>query len=72
MGAEEAAYRVRLYPPYHAHRDPMPSELRRQWELVPALVEGLGWSYATDPALEADDVMFSFARAEAAGGRALL
>ena len=32
MGAEEAAYRVGLYPAYHAHRDPMPDELRRQWE----------------------------------------
>ena len=28
MGAEQAHYRVRLYPPYHAHRDPMPPELR--------------------------------------------
>ena len=24
MGAEEATYRVALYPPYHAHREPMP------------------------------------------------
>ena len=24
MGAEQADYRVRLYPAYHAHRDPMP------------------------------------------------
>ncbi len=73
MGAEEALYRVRLYPPYHAHRDPMPDELRRQWELVPRLLEGFGWAYATHAELEADDVMFSFARAEqAAGGEAWL
>jgi DNA polymerase-1 len=73
MGAEEARYRTRLYPPYHAHRDPMPDELRRQWELVPELLEGLGWTYATHAELEADDVMFSFAQAEqAAGGQALL
>src|SRR5207248_6694762 len=38
-GAEEAAYRVALYQPYHAHRDPMPPELRRQWELAPRLLE---------------------------------
>ena len=69
MGAEEALYRVRLYPPYHAHRDPMPDELRRQWELVPQLLEALGWAYATHAELEADDVMFSFARAEQAGRR---
>ena len=73
MGAEEAVYRVRLFPGYHAHREPMPDELRRQWELAPELLEGLGWTFVTDQQLEADDVMFSFARAEqAAGGQALL
>src|ERR1700729_508381 len=35
MGAEEAEYRVRLYQPYHAHRDPMPAELRWQWKRAP-------------------------------------
>jgi DNA polymerase-1 len=73
MGAEQADYRVQLYPPYHAHRDPMPPELARQWKLAPALLESLGWVGATSDTLEADDVMFSLARAEeAAGGRALL
>src|SRR5947209_11247940 len=42
-GAEEASYRVALYAPYHAHRDPMPKELRRQWTLAPELLDGLGW-----------------------------
>jgi 5'-3' exonuclease len=73
MGAEEAAYRVSLYPPYHAHRDPMPPELRAQWEQAPALLESFGWTYATSADLEADDVMFSFAREEQQrGGSALL
>ncbi|MEA2209173.1 MAG: hypothetical protein QOF54_1650 [Solirubrobacteraceae bacterium] len=73
MGAEQADYRVQLYPPYHAHRDPMPPELARQWKLAPALLASLGWVGATSDTLEADDVMFSLARAEeAAGGRALL
>jgi DNA polymerase-1 len=75
MGAEEAAYRVRLYPGYHAQRDPMPPELATQWDTAPALLESLGWTFATDAELEADDVMFSFALAEVAGGgdsRALL
>jgi 5'-3' exonuclease len=73
MGAEEAAYRVNLYPPYHAHREPMPPELRRQWERAPALLDALGWNHTTSDTLEADDVMFSLARAEsAAGGSALL
>ncbi len=73
MGAEEAKYRVALYPGYHAHRDPMPAELRWQWERAPQLLQSLGWTYATSETLEADDVMFSYALAEqAAGGRALL
>lgn len=73
MGAEEAAYRVGLYPPYHRHREPMPPELRRQWERAPALLEALGWNHTSSDSLEADDVMFSLVRAEqAAGGSALL
>ncbi len=69
MGAQEAVYRVRLYPGYHAQRDPMPAELASQWEQAPALLESLGWTFATDAELEADDVMFSFALAETAGRR---
>jgi 5'-3' exonuclease len=73
MGAEEAAYRVALYPGYHAHRDPMPVELRAQWVQAPGLLEGLGWTVATSSYLEADDVMFSYARVEQeSNGRGLL
>jgi 5'-3' exonuclease len=73
MGAEEASYRVQLYPAYHAHRDPMPPELAAQWQQAPALLASLGWTYATSADLEADDVMFSYAREEdERGGRALL
>jgi 5'-3' exonuclease len=72
-GAEQADYRARLYAPYHAHRDPMPAELRWQWERAPALLDSLGWLLSDGGRLEADDVMFSFARAEQeGGGRALL
>jgi DNA polymerase-1 len=73
MGGEQADYRVELYPPYHAHRDPMPEELAEQWRQAPALLESFGWVVAGSDDLEADDVMFSFARAEEErGGRALL
>ncbi len=73
MGAEEATYRVELYPPYHAHREPMPPELRAQWELAPGLLQSMGWAFATSGELEADDLMFSFARVESErGGTALL
>jgi DNA polymerase-1 len=72
-GAEEADYRVKLYPGYHAHRDPMPPELAWQWQRAPELLACLGWVVSGSDSLEADDVMFSFARAEQErGGRALL
>jgi len=69
MGAEEAVYRVKLYPGYHAQRDPMPPELATQWKKAPALLESLGWTVTTDDELEADDVMFSYALAEVGGAR---
>jgi len=72
-GAEEARYRVELYPPYHAHREPMPPELAAQWRLAPSLLEAFGWSVPGSDDLEADDVMYSYALAEQRrGGRALL
>ena len=73
FGAEQAAYRVRLYPPYHAHRDPMPAQLHAQWTRAPALLESLGWTVCDAGELEADDAMFSHASAESrVGGQALL
>jgi 5'-3' exonuclease len=73
FGAEEAVYRVNLYPPYHAQRDPMPPALAEQWTRAPALLESFGWTIADAQDLEADDAMGSFAQAEAhSGGRALL
>jgi DNA polymerase-1 len=73
FGAEQARYRVDAYPPYHAHRDPMPAELAEQWQRAPALLASFGWTVADAEELEADDAMGSFAHVEAqAGGRALL
>jgi len=72
-GAEQAQYRVELYPPYHAHRDPMPPELAEQWQRAPALLAGFGWTVSGSEELEADDVMYSLAEEEcASGGGALL
>lgn len=73
FGAEQATYRIALYPPYHAHREPMPGELAWQWDKAPALLRSLGWEVCDAGELEADDAMFSHARTEAGGGgRALL
>lgn len=73
LGAEQASYRVQLYPAYHAHRDPMPPQLASQWQLAPALLQSLGWVVFDANELEADDAMGSFAAAERrVGGSALL
>ena len=73
LGAEQATYRVRAYPPYHAHREQMPATLAAQWQKAPNLLGSLGWTVACSEELEADDVMFSFAQVEQeTAGRALL
>jgi DNA polymerase-1 len=71
FGQESATYRTELYPPYHAHRPPMPDDLEHQWGKAHALYEALGWTVTVDDELEADDVMHAYAKTEvAAGGRA--
>jgi DNA polymerase-1 len=51
----------------------MPPELAAQWTEAPELLASLGWSVCDAGELEADDAMFSHARAETeAGGEVLL
>jgi DNA polymerase-1 len=73
FGAEAGAYRVELYPPYHADRPPVPDDLAWQFEQAPDFFGGFGWSSMNSDVLEADDLLGSLATAEtAAGGEALL
>jgi len=73
FGPDAAPYRVELFDGYHAHRPPVPKELASQWEQAPALYEAVGWHVAGRDALEADDLLASYAAAEAdAGGEALI
>jgi DNA polymerase-1 len=73
LGQETAGYRAELYPPYHAHRPPMPDTLAHQFAEAPAFYGELGWWVETDDSLEADDVLASLAEAETqAGGRTLV
>ncbi len=73
FGAEAAAYRVELYPPYHAQRPPVPDALAWQFEHAPGFFDAFGWSSLTSEGLEADDLLGSLAALEAdAGGQALL
>jgi 5'-3' exonuclease len=73
FGPDAAPYRVELYEGYHAHREPPPDDLDWQWERAAGLYEALGWSVDADESVEADDLLGSYAAAEAeGGGRALI
>jgi DNA polymerase-1 len=73
FGAEAATYRTALYSAYHAHREPMPEPLDRQFADAPGFFAAFGWTVAGSDDLEADDLMHSYALTEAeAGGTALI
>ncbi len=73
FGAEAAAYRVALYPAYHATRPAVPDSLAWQFEQAPGLFADFGWSSVSEAKLEADDLLGSLAGVEtAAGGHTLI
>jgi len=73
FGAEAATYRTDLYPAYHAHREPVPEALDRQFADAPAFFAAFGWTVAGSDDLEADDLMHSYCLTEVeAGGTALI
>ncbi len=72
FGAEAAAYRVELYPPYHADRPPVPDPLAWQFEQAPEFFTAFGWRCQGSEELEADDLLGSYAVAEAAAGGSTL
>ncbi|MGH2924318.1 MAG: 5'-3' exonuclease [Solirubrobacterales bacterium] len=73
-GPDAAAYRVELFPDYHADREAaFPPELGPQWADAGEFFSAFGWTIATHDSLEADDLLNSFAvRERAGGGRSLL
>jgi DNA polymerase-1 len=74
FGPDAASYRTELYPAYHEKRaEEMPAELDPQFAKSRDFFEAFGWTVATSDDLEADDLLGTYARAEAeAGGHALL
>jgi 5'-3' exonuclease len=73
FGPDAATYRVELYPDYHAARPEMPAELVPQWADADDFFTAFGWTVTHHDSLEADDLMGSYAKKEAAaGGRSLL
>ena len=71
FGQESATYRTELYPPYHAHRPPMPDAAGRPVGARAGALRGArldGRPRTTT--LEADDLMHAYAAAEVDGRRA--
>jgi 5'-3' exonuclease len=73
-GPDAAAYRVELFPDYHADREAaFPDELHPQWVDSADFFRAFGWTVAASATLEADDLLNSYAvRETKAGGRSLL
>jgi len=68
-----ASFRNRLYPPYKAHREPAPLELKRQFRLCREFCRAFGIAEFASPGYEADDVIGTLAaRARQAGNRAII
>lgn len=73
MGPDAAAYRVELYPAYHADRvEALPEDLDWQFGEAPDLFEAFGWR-TVHSEMEADDLLYTLASSETrAGGKTLL
>jgi 5'-3' exonuclease len=74
FGPDAAAYRVELFPAYHADRvEAFPDDLGPQWEDSADFFGAFGWTIGTTESLEADDLLNSYAvRERKAGGQSLL
>lgn len=67
--AKGKSFRNEIYPDYKSNRPPMPDDLRVQLEYVQKMVNALGFPIISEPGVEADDVLGSYAKAAEAQGR---
>jgi 5'-3' exonuclease len=73
FGPDAADYRLELFDGYHVDRPEVPDALAPQFADSRAFFESFGWTVAVSDTLEADDLLGSYARREAAaGGRVLV
>jgi len=74
FGPDAAAYRVELFPAYHADREAaFPDALGPQWKGSAGFFGAFGWTIAGSEDLEADDILNSYAlKEQGAGGKSLL
>ncbi len=55
------SFRHETFPDYKGHRPDMPGDMARQWEWLPRLVEGFGYTCIQRDGFEADDVLGTLA-----------
>jgi 5'-3' exonuclease len=72
FGPDAADYRVELFDGYHSERPEVPERLVPQFADARAFFEGFGWVVTDHDSLEADDLLGSYARREAAAGGTVL
>jgi DNA polymerase-1 len=72
FGPDAADYRVELFDGYHAERPEVPDTLAPQFADARAFFEAFGWIVADSDSFEADDLLGSYARREAAAGGSAL
>ena len=65
-------FRHELYPDYKANRPPMPDELRSQIDYVHRTIKAMGIPLIAMPAVEADDVIGTYAKQAEALGKTVL
>ena len=66
--AKGKTFRDDWYPPYKAHRPPMPEDLAAQIEPLHACIRAAGWPLLMVEGVEADDVIGTLVTRAAAGG----
>src|SRR3954452_17215191 len=69
---DAAEYRTELYPPYHAQRPEVPSDLKRQFAQSREVFEAFGWTIARQQDHAPADVLHAPARAGEEAFRSVL
>lgn len=69
---KEPTFRHELYPEYKAHRDAFPEDLVPQLGRIKEVIDLMGLERVEMPGFEADDIIGTIARREAANGREVL
>ena len=59
---DQPNFRHALHPTYKANRPPMPSDLRKQLDMLRILLPALGWPVVAIKGVEADDIMGTLAK----------